>query len=519
MDPSGTWRHHPIVYEINTRVWLAELSRLHGRRIHLGNVPDDEIERLQGFGLDGVWMMGVWAPSPTSRRISLRHSGPRSELRRALPDLCSEDVIGSPFAVHDYRVSDLLGGDEGLHRCREQLSQHSMRLMLDFVPNHLAVDHPWIASHPEFLMQCGERGHAPAEAARRSADHEGCFTREVNGKHIRFAHGRDPYFPPWTDTVQVDYNSADARAAMVATLQAIADRCDGVRCDMAMLITNTVFRRVWGKGQRHTHAPTDEFWETATSAVMARYPDFVFLAEVYWGMERELQRQGFDYTYDKQLYDRLVSGDAVGIREYLRRDEGFQHRVARFIENHDEPRAADAIGRERSETAAVLVATLPGLRLFHQGQFEGRRVRIPVQLGRRPLEEPDLGLKSFYRRLLRLAAQDLFHDGEWQLLEPNRAWSGNGSSRSIIAYTWHLADGERALIVVNLGDHQSQAVIPLSWPGLGDTTWRLRELLKEDSAHPTVYRREGTALQADGLYVELEPFSFHFLCVEPIENG
>ena len=519
MNWSGAWRRHPIVLEVNTRVWLAELSRLRGRRIHLGNVPDDEIERLQVFGLDGMWLMGVWAPSPASRRIALRHSGLGSELRRALPDLRDEDVIGSPYAIRGYQVSELLGGDEELRRFRQQLSRRSMHLLLDFVPNHLAVDHPWTAAHPEFLVQCGERERVYAEETAGPAGDDGCFALESDGRQIRFAHGRDPYFPPWTDTVQVDYNSTGARAAMVNTLQTIADHCDGVRCDMAMLVTNDVFRRVWGLGRRRADLPTGEFWEEAISAVKARYPGFVFLAEVYWEMDRELQRQGFTFTYDKGLYDRLVSGDAGGISAHLRRDAGFQDRVARFIENHDERRAADVFGRKQSAAAAVLVATLPGLRLFHQGQFEGRRVRLPVQLGRRPSEAPDLELEHFYQRLLSIASQGLFHDGEWRLLEPRGAWSGNGSYRSITAYTWHLPGGQRTLIVLNLGQHRAQAVIPLSWPGLCDSAWRLSELLDEDQAHPTIYRREGSALQSDGMFVELEPSSFHFLSLEPVESS
>jgi hypothetical protein len=510
---ANAWRRFPTVYEINTRVWLAELSRRSGEPIVLGTVPEDEIDRLAVYGFDAVWLMGVWAPSPASRRLARQHSDLAPELRAALPDLRDADVAGSPFAVHDYRVSGILGGEEGLCHLRSRLARRSIRLMLDFVPNHLAIDHPWTETHPEYLVQCPTSGSTGAP----NPD-DGCFTRHVNGRRIRLAHGRDPYFPPWTDTVQVDYSSPDAREAMVHALQEVANRCDGVRCDMAMLVTNDVFRRVWGLEKRRRDAPAGEFWQEAIQAVRSRSPEFVFLAEVYWGLERELQRQGFDYTYDKVLYDHLRAGDVGAMRTHLRLDHGFQNHAARFVENHDEPRAVEAFGRMKSRAAALLVATLPGLRLFHQGQLEGRRLRIPVQLRRLPREQPDLGLVRFYRRLLAVVEQRLFHDGAWTLLEPRPAWTGNGSFGNVVAYEWHMDDGERALIVVNLGEHRSQALVPVSWPGLGARGWRLHELVDKHSTPPTTYVRSGIALQSEGLYVDLDPFGFHFLSVDPEDH-
>ncbi len=508
--PPAKWRRHPVLYQINTRVWLAGLSRARGCRIDLSNVPEEEVEHLGGLGLDGIWLMGVWAPSPASQEIALREAGLQSEYRRALPDLRVEDVVGSPFAVFDYSVSERLGGEAGLRQLRGRLAQRGLRLMLDFVPNHVAVDHGWTRTHPDYLMQDSDGDGGP-----------GYFTREVDGQRIAFAHGRDPYFPPWTDTAQVNYNSPAARAAMIATLQDIADRCDGVRCDMAMLVTNHVFRRVWGapRPEQASALLAREFWDEAIAAVRDRHPGFVFVAEVYWDMERELQQQGFDFTYDKRLYDLLRAQDVGAVRDHLGDDRGFQNRMARFIENHDEPRAIDAFGRERSNAAALLIATLPGLRMFHQGQFEGRRTRLPVQLARLPAEERDLLLEGFYGRLLSTVGRDLFHDGEWQLLQPRAAWSGNGSFRNIVAYTWTLGVEEMALVVVNLGDHRSQARIPFLSKMWGGRTWALRELLDEGSPRPTSYIRDGDLLMSEGLYVELEPNGYHFLSVEPVENG
>lgn len=516
MTEPTPWRRYPTVYEINTRVWLSELSRRHRMRIDLGNVPDEEIDRLESFALDGVWMMGVWAPSPASRRIALGHPGLGPYLARALPDLREEDVVGSPFAVYAYRISQELGGESGLRRFREQLTRRSMRLMLDFVPNHLAVDHHWTESRPELLVACGRGGRSSDQGGPRGDE---CFTRIVEGERRRFAHGRDPYFAPWTDTVQIDYGRPETHAAMIAILRTIAERCDGVRCDMAMLVTSEVFRRVWGAPQQANARCSDEFWEKAIETVKAHHPGFLFLAEVYWDMERELQHQGFDYTYDKKLYDRLRSGDGAAVRAHLQQNDAYQPRAARFIENHDEERAVTALGRSGSRAAALLIASLPGLRLFHQGQFEGRTVRQPVQLNRLPPETPDTELARFYRRLLQATSRPVFHDGTWELLTPRQAWPGNGSHRSIVAYTWHVPGGDRALIAVNLGEDRSQGFVPLSWPGLAESSWRLRELVDEGDEGPIVYQREGDALESRGLYVDLGAHAHHFLLVEPVAGG
>src|SRR5690606_525853 len=120
----------------------------------------------------------------------------------------------------------------------------------------------------------------------------------------------------------------------------------------------------------------------------AEHPDLLFIAEVYWDLEWALQQQGFDYTYDKRLYDRLRAADARPARDHLHAEMAYQERLLRFIENHDEPRAAAAFGVQRSMAAAVLSFTVPGARLLHDGQLEGRTVKTPVQLGRRMAEPP-----------------------------------------------------------------------------------------------------------------------------------
>jgi len=203
------------------------------------------------------------------------------------------------------------------------------------------------------------------------------------------------------------------RRVAVETLSDIARQCDGVRCDMAMLLMNSVFERTWGArvGQR----PSTDYWREVIPSINVLHPDFLFIAEAYWDLEWELQQQGFDFCYDKRLYDRLEHGNARSVRLHLSADLAFQAKLLRFLENHDEPRAAAAFALEREEAAAVVTATLPGARLFHEGQFEGRRVRLPVFLRRRPEEPVNRSLQVFYKKLLESIDRPTFREGEWSV--------------------------------------------------------------------------------------------------------
>ena len=177
---------------------------------------------------------------------------------------------------------------------------------------------------------------------------------------------------------------------MIGELERIAGQCDGVRCDMAMLLLPDVFESTWG-----TRA--ELFWPKATESVRQQHPNFRFMAEVYWDREWTLQQQGFDYAYDKRLYDRLREGHARPVREHFHAGLDYQNKLARFLENHDEPRAAATFAPEVHEAAAVITFLSPGLRFFHQGQFEGRKKRISPHLVRGPEEPVDRAAEAVLR--------------------------------------------------------------------------------------------------------------------------
>lgn len=488
--------HYPSLYQINTRVRLTDLSRVLGRRATLDDIPDGELDRLAEMGFDWVWFLSVWQTGPAGQEISRRNSEWRKEFQETLPDLREEDIAGSGFASAGYAVHQQLGGDAALARLRERLRRRGLRLLLDFVPNHTGLDHPWVESHPEYYIQ-------GTESDLTQTPKNYTLVRRRSGDLI-LAHGRDPYFPGWPDTLQLNYGNPDLQEAMIGELKRIADRCDGVRCDMAMLVLPDVFEGTWG-------IQAQPFWPKATERVRERVPDFLFMAEVYWDLEWTLQQQGFDYTYDKRLYDRLLDGDARLVRKHLHGDLDYQNKLARFLENHDEPRAAAAFSLEVHEAAAVITFLSPGLRFFYEGQFEGRKKRISPHLVRRPDEPIDGRLKEFYEGLLAVLRQPLVRNGQWQLLESIPAWEGNWTWDSFIAFAWYNPDGVRLLVTVNYADHQSQCYLRLPFSDLGGLRWRLKDLIGDD-----VYDREGNELQERGLYLDVPPWNASVFSLERI---
>ncbi len=412
---------YPVLYQINTRVWLTELSRTLGRRATLDDIPDAELDALAQKGFDWIWFLSVWQTGLAAQQVSRSNPQWRQEFQETLPDLRDEDIAGSGFAITGYTVHEKLGGDAALARLRERLKKRNLKLMLDFVPNHMGLGHPWVENHPEYFV-CGTE----LDLARAPQNY---LWVKRKGGDLLLAYGRDPYFSGWPDTLQLNYANPATQEAMIGELVKIAGQCDGVRCDMAMLVLPDVFERTWGQ-----RAPL--FWPTATQRVRERVPGFLFMAEVYWDLEWTLQQQGFDYAYDKRLYDRLREGHARPVREHLHAGLDYQNKLARFLENHDELRAAATFSLDVHRAAAVISFLSPGLRFFHQGQFEGRKKRISPHLVRGPSEPIDEKLQEFYDRLLAVLRLPVVRDGQWQLLNCTPAWEGNWTSDCFLVFAW-----------------------------------------------------------------------------------
>lgn len=477
-----SWKDHPNIYEINTRVWINELSHKYNGKITLDTVPKDTFENYLSY-FDAVWLMGVWERSPASKKVAAEHKDLQNEFNEALEDFSEEDIIGSPYAVYYYHVDSDLGGKDGLKAFRKELSKRDIQLILDYVPNHVSKDHLWTL----------EKSDAFIEGTQEDLQNHPNEYFEAYDKI--FAHGKDPYFPPWTDTVQINAFSKDARQKTINTLLLIAEKCDAVRCDMAMLMTNKVFSNTWG--DKAGTPPETEFWEEVIPKVKEKYPEFKFIGEVYWDMEWELMQQGFDYCYDKRLYDRVMDKNITGIKEHLTADFNYQKKLVRFIENHDEPRVLEKMDVMPSLAGAVLILTLPGIGLVHEGQMRGYTIKIPVQLRRRKKEEINLEVLEIYRDLLNIISKNDIKNGKWELCQ-QLSMDNNPGASNLISYNWHRTNTKHFIVIVNLSGEKSAARIKI--PTLKQVS---DELIFNDILNKQTYRIKTEEVKNEGFPVEL----------------
>ncbi len=482
---------NPKLYEVNTRIWIKQF----GENITFSKIPISYFQELSAKGITIVWLMGIWKTCDDLIEECCFSEGLVTSYTKSLKDWNKEDITGSPFAIDDYVVNPKLGTKEELLELKAELNKLGIKLFLDFIPNHFAASSQLIKTNPEIFL------HGNNNLLANDSD---SFFRSKYDSEMILAHGRDPFFPAWTDTVQVNYSSTKARIFMTDKLLEISEICDGVRCDMAMLPLNNVFNNTWFGSIDTKKFPKlkNEFWEAAITTVKQKNENFVFLAEAYWDLEWELQQLGFDFTYDKRLTDRLEHNDIQGIKDHLKADQDFQFKSARFLENHDENRAVTKFGKAKSYAAAVLISTIQGMKFYYDGQFVGKKIKLPVQLGREPIEKISSSAKSFYSKLLQITNEEIFFNGNWEMTEPLTAGGNDLSYQNLFAWVWkHESEGR--LIVINFADKISYGRVKFNFNN-NSTSLLMKDLLTD-----IIYDRSANDIREKGLFVELKPFQSH----------
>jgi hypothetical protein len=422
-----------LLLEINTRCWLRGLSDRLGRPVTLDAAPVEEIASWKKRGFTHVWLMGAWATGPKTRDLARSQPDLQALSMEAFGKHGQEMLVSSPYAVEDFTVAESLGGPAALRRFRAKLHQHGLGLVLDFIPNHLGLDHRWLTERNTLFT-------------RSAAPRPETFPVVHAGGTSWVAHGKDPYFPAWIDTAQLDYRLAETRKAMTEALLLVASQCDGARCDMAMLLLNDIFDKTWAHFPSEGPAASGEFWSEAISAVKRRQPEFIFIAEAYWDMEPRLQALGFDYVYDKKFLDHLTRRDYHALQNHLRAVSG-RFQPVRFLENHDEARIASRLSVPEQKAAAVLLLAQPGLRLLHDGQTIGKKRHVPVQLASYWPESDRGEITGFYERLLAALPQTAIGGGEMEFCE-------TGISHCF-AMKWKDDAGRLTLALANLAPQRA----------------------------------------------------------------
>eukprot|EP00771_Trimastix_marina_P003916 gnl/Trimastix_PCT/628.p1 GENE.gnl/Trimastix_PCT/628~~gnl/Trimastix_PCT/628.p1 ORF type:complete len:515 (-),score=115.72 gnl/Trimastix_PCT/628:655-2199(-) len=483
------WRKYPTILELSARPWLYELSQKYGYQIKLADVPDEVLEEYSRLGYKALYLMGVWHLGPAGLRHDRTDPGLLHSYSVVLPGYTQEDIIGSPYAITHYTCNPNVGTDSDLRNFRARLHALGLKLILDFVPNHTAVDSPWTTEHPEYYIRAPPSVQPPYDPQRYMPS--------------GIAYGRDPYSGAWTDTAQLNYWSAEAREAMTQALLTVASFSDGVRCDMAMLMLNDVFQRTWGPelSGRHIERPATEFWPGAVDRVKAAHPGYIFMAEVYWGLESKLRSLGFDFTYDKDgLYNRLVAKHLDNLRGYIAHTDfsGMTH----FTANHDEPRAVSALGGiPQANTATALAMTLPGMRFYWMGQRDGKANKLDVHLRRSAPEPSHPEVRAFYQTLLNITRHEVFHTGAWRYLD--MIGTDDGSAWRLMGWAWLRGDDKR-LVVVNYSDEigAGRVRVPEAWPRHGADVIDITDLISGQR-----YRRSAREMREEGLTVVLSPWT------------
>jgi glycosidase len=477
--------------EINTRVWIKQFTV----NQNLSSIPQQQIDYWKELGYDLIWFMGIWNNNKDVVKEYCFEPDLIAAYNNSLKDWTDTDVIGSPFSIDKYEVNPALGNIDDIKDLKKQLNKKGIKLILDFVSNHFSARSSLIWTNKEIFLSSDEFFF--------KNDPYTFYKSPANDKEY-LAHGRDPLFPPWKDTVQVNFFSKDARKFLIDTLLNLTDVCDGVRCDMAMLPLNNVFYNTWiGVLKKYGfEKPKKEFWEEAISAVRKKRKDFIFIAEAYWDLEWQLQNLGFDFTYDKRLTDRLIDGDIYSINAHLRADLKYQQKSVRFLENHDEERAIVKLGRERSLAAALIISTIPGMSFYFYGQCDGKRVKLPIQLGREPEEKQDEKVKEVYRKIFSITKRKIFKEGSWQLLESIAVSDKDSSFENLLAWQWKLAN-EIVIVVINYNNFTARCRLKFDIKNKSD------EVILTDLLNGVKYKRSVQEIRDKGLFIELKSFNSH----------
>ena len=480
---------NPKLYEINTRVWLKKINK------KLSDLPFTFFTDLAQRGINIIWLMGLWKTTPGTIDKNCFTQELINSYDKALKGWKKEDVIGSPYSIDEYEVNPEIGSWNDLIDLKKKLNNIGIKLLLDFVPNHFSIESRILKNHPDIFLQVDVEFYQKDPFT---------FFRNKFNPDIILAHGRDPLFPAWQDTAQVNYFNTNARNYLCKILLKLVEVCDGVRCDMAMLPLNNVFFNTWVGVLNKTNfkKPVDEFWEMAIKTVKEKNSNFIFLAEAYWDLEWDLQQLGFDFTYDKRLTDRLASGYLPEIIAHLKAETDFQNKSVRFTENHDELRAVTKFGKFRSLAAATVISTIQGMKFYYDGQFEGKKIKLPIQLGREPEEKFSNTIYKFYDKLLNITKEDIFTFGDWALLEPISAGNGNLSFQNFLAWQWSYKN-TKALIIINYSELTSQCRIKI------ETNSNKDFIILQDQLNGKVFDRSISEIKNPGLFIELKGFASH----------
>ena len=460
----------------------------------LDDISTKWLSQLVAKGFDWFYLYGVWDSGTAGRAVSRAHPSMWAKQAKDLPHGSILDVCGSPFAIKEYRQDPRLGEPGALARLRERCQNAGLKLMLDFVVNHTALDHSWVTHRPEWFVQ------AQGEAADNRP--EGFIPLPTMRGWRIFAHGKDPYFPSWADTLQLNLLHPDLIRAHTENLLQAAGQCDGLRADMAMLALSDIFRKTWGPlADPADGSPLaeEDFWTIAIDRLRSAYPNCLLCGEIYWSLEGQMLDMGFDLAYDKSAYDLMRHGDGRAFNAYETAVADRLPSLLRFSENHDEERMFAAYGKERAMAALPLVLLYDGPILVHDGQLQGSLINAGIHMARHAPEPMDgavakvvdlfCKVRPSFQQTIPVAVQ--------------QAWDGNPSHECLVTKGWQT-DNKAYLMCVNFAEYPSQGRVRLPMDWIGPNGLEMIDLHGGQA-----YSRPRAEQLTEGLFVDLPPWGLH----------
>ena len=415
-DPAfhPAWSRNSTIYEVNVRQYTPEGTFAAFQR---------HLPRLKALGVDILWLMPVQPIGHKNRKGSL----------------------GSYYAIADYTAVNPEHGTEADFKALVDAAHaQGMKVILDWVANHTAHDHEWIAAHPGWYV------HRADGTISNARDNEG---RETD----------------WTDVAELDYGQPAMRQAMIGEMRWWVERMgvDGFRCDVAGGV------------------PMD-FWMQARAALKAVRPDLFLLAEA----ESPEMHSAFDMTYGWELHhllNEIAQGKKATAeldRYFARQDSAYGPGPYRmyFTSNHDENSwngtEFERMGANHLPAFVVAATAQNGMPLLYTGQEASMRKRLRF-FDKDTVDWSGPSLADFYGAMFALKhTQPALANGPWGA--PQVALPTDGGDR-VYAYT-RTQGANTVLVAVNFGDLPAHATYHgLAHPGTyADRFGRTPEVLGAD---------------------------------------
>ncbi len=415
----------------NTLVWLNQLSHFYGRPIRfLNEIPADELERLSGLGINGLWLVGIWERSPASQKIKQLYG--------------NTNQIASAYSIYSYQIARDLGGKKALDALKKKANRSGIELACDMVPNHTGLDSPWLIDHPDWYISTKRSPNADwlfespnllTEKTKQVQIEESYYTQSGAAEVFRYRdlekgeekfiyHGNDGTSMPWNDTAQLNYLIPQVRKAVIQQILDISRSFRIIRLDAAMTLVKQHFRRLWfpetGEPKciptrEHFNIPQadfdrlmpGEFWLEVMDEIKKSSPNTLFLAEAFWLMERFfIIELGIQRVYNSAFMHHLKDEKNAALRQYLLdildQNPVILERFVNFLTTPDEKPAIEKFGKSAKYFGScALMASLPGLPLFGHGQIEGFSEHYGMDVAEPILhEKPDKSFMEEHTRLI-----------------------------------------------------------------------------------------------------------------------